>query len=112
MRSNSMLVLKVRRALTFAVLPLLLIAASEAFARAPRSVPKPTPVVTQTTIGAQLDNSAATSEGNSPLAWYDASLLTLEGKGFTDTPTTYSRLPVRAEANVTSTVWFLSKNTA
>ncbi|MGI8908087.1 MAG: SGNH/GDSL hydrolase family protein [Candidatus Sumerlaeaceae bacterium] len=68
--------------------------------------------IPETTIGARLDSALATGEDNSPLAWYDASLLTLEGKGFNDTPTTYSRLPVRAESSVTTTVWFLSKNTA
>lgn len=66
----------------------------------------------QTTITTALDASLATHEGDSPLAWYEASLLTLEGKGYVDTPTTYSRLPARAQQMVNPRVWELSGNTA
>lgn len=55
----------------------------------------------------------ATSETAHSLVWYPAeSIATLEGKGFTDTPTTFSRLPSRARDEVTSMVWMLSGNTA
>jgi lysophospholipase L1-like esterase len=44
--------------------------------------------------------------------WIDASDLTLEGRGWAETSTAYSRLPARAEALVTPSVWRLSHNTA
>jgi len=44
--------------------------------------------------------------------WVDAHALTLEGRGWEETSTTYSRLPARAEGLVTPPVWRLSHNTA
>ncbi len=48
----------------------------------------------------------------SSLVWYDASLLTVEGKGFSDTERFWERLPASAKDKVTSAVWGLSKHTA
>jgi lysophospholipase L1-like esterase len=45
-------------------------------------------------------------------AWYDVRGLGLEGVGFTDTETSYARLPARARGVVPGPVWELSKNTA
>ena len=59
-----------------------------------------------------LNPALATAEDNLPLAWFDGELLTLEGRAYNDTPTTFSRLPARAEGQVTSAVWHLSKYTA
>lgn len=61
---------------------------------------------------APLPESAATRETSSPLLWYDASLLRIEGRAYDDTPTTWSRLPARAQETVPSSVWWLSRNTA
>lgn len=44
-----------------------------------------------------------------PISWHDASTLTVEGRGWTDTAEFYNRLPARAEASVTKSVWGLSK---
>lgn len=46
------------------------------------------------------------------LTWYDATVLGIEGKGWTDTKTPYDRLPVRAEKQVPEAVWFRSMNSA
>ncbi|MEI7634877.1 MAG: SGNH/GDSL hydrolase family protein [bacterium] len=59
-----------------------------------------------------LDRAGAAREADSPMLWYDASALTLEGKGWKDTDTTYSRLPSRARDIATSAVWWLSHNSA
>jgi len=48
----------------------------------------------------------------SPLVWYDARYLTVEGRAFTDTENFWERLPVRAKAQVPPAVWGLSKHTA
>ncbi|HRX86144.1 MAG TPA: SGNH/GDSL hydrolase family protein [Phycisphaerae bacterium] len=46
------------------------------------------------------------------LDWVDARTLTIEGKGWEDTPTAYDRLPVEAEETVTPAVWSLSHDSA
>jgi lysophospholipase L1-like esterase len=48
----------------------------------------------------------------SSLAWYDARLLTVEGKAYADTENFWERLPARAKGKVTPAVWNLSKHTA
>lgn len=48
----------------------------------------------------------------SPLVWYDARLLTVEGKPFGDTENFWERLPARAKEKVPPSVWGLSKHTA
>lgn len=59
-----------------------------------------------------LSPELASREPASPLLWFDAQELRLEGQGYDDTPTSFSRLPARAQGKVPSTVWGLSKNTA
>lgn len=46
------------------------------------------------------------------LVWYDAQRLTVEGRAFSDTESTWERLPRRAKAHVPPMVWWLSKHTA
>src|ERR1043166_135883 len=60
----------------------------------------------------RLKANAASKISTSPLAWYDARDLRIEGKGWQDTPSFFSRLPTRAKDYATSTVWTLSGNTA
>jgi hypothetical protein len=45
-------------------------------------------------------------------AWYDCSLLTVDGKGWTDTESFYDRMPAKAEGVVTDKVWGLSHDSA
>lgn len=59
-----------------------------------------------------LDPSTATREPKSPQLFYDARQLTIEGKGFSDTPTGFSRLPERVKGQVTPAVWNLGSNGA
>ena len=54
----------------------------------------------------------AASAENTTLTWYAARQLTIEGKGWTDTPSFFRRLPERAKDVVTPAVWRLSSNTA
>ena len=73
-------------------------------------------------IGSSLNSLAAVPCPISPekaeryatssLTWYDARLLTVEGKAFDDTENFWERLPLRAKTQVTSNVWTLSKHTA
>lgn len=44
--------------------------------------------------------------------WYDAQLLTLEGKGWEETLEAYDRLPARANGVVRKPVWSLSRHSA
>lgn len=44
--------------------------------------------------------------------WYDAAQLDIEGRGWTDTPGPYDRLPARAESKVRQAVWNLSRRSA
>lgn len=46
------------------------------------------------------------------IAWYDASLWGVEGKGWSDTARYYDRLPARAEGKVRPPVWSLSRHSA
>ena len=46
------------------------------------------------------------------VVWHDASQLTLEGKGWSDTESPYDRLPVKARDIVREEVWNLSKHSA
>ena len=49
---------------------------------------------------------------NEKLTWVDATTLTTEGKGFSDAPDPFGRLPACAEATVLATVWDLARNSA
>ena len=61
---------------------------------------------------APLARDAAETLEGSTKAWYDAHAIGVEGMGFKDTETTYSRLPARAKEKVPGPVWGLSQNTA
>lgn len=62
--------------------------------------------------GAKLDAAAARQFPGSPLAWFDARQLPVEGIGFSDITTSFTRLPARAEKDVPGPVWSLASNTA
>ncbi len=49
-------------------------------------------------------------DGNT--VWYDGKILTIEGKGWTNTNAYYDRLPAKAEGKVTKDVWGLSHHSA
>ena len=65
---------------------------------------------------ARAQNPAATNRAanadNPPLHWFDARAFTLEGRGWTNTPTAYDRLPARAQGVVRDPVWQLSRDSA
>lgn len=58
-----------------------------------------------------LRPTSAPAEGEE-LAWYDASGLAVEGKGWTDTAEFWHRLPARAKDEVRKEVWGLSTHSA
>jgi len=66
----------------------------------------------ETTNLTKLDPKKATREPDSKILWYDASELTIEGKGWTDTETFYERIPARAKSKVSKDVQTLSTHTA
>lgn len=47
-----------------------------------------------------------------PIAWYDASKFTIEGRGWDTTESFYNRLPASAKSVVRDSVWALSADTA
>jgi len=57
--------------------------------------------------------TSATTIAGSPLRWYNAAQLTVEGRGWPDDqPTSFTRLPERARTFATPAVWNLGRNTA
>ncbi|HBC89788.1 MAG TPA: hypothetical protein DCZ94_22850 [Lentisphaeria bacterium] len=60
----------------------------------------------------KLDKNMAIKEPGKNLYWYDASKLTIEGEGWEDTESAYSRLPVKAKGIVREPVWDLGKCSA
>lgn len=67
---------------------------------------------TQPAATRAINPSLAVKDEKSSLLWYDAELLTIEGKGWTDTEGLYERLPPKAKGKVTEQVWNLSKQSA
>ena len=59
---------------------------------------------------AAIDSSKTTL--SKELKWYDASKMTIEGKGYKDTSAAFTRLPSRARTLVTKPVWYLSHDSA
>jgi hypothetical protein len=59
-----------------------------------------------------LDPAKARKDTKDAVLWYDAQLLPLEGKGWTDTKAPYDRLPAKAEGKVRDAVWSLSRHSA
>ena len=67
---------------------------------------------TQPSATGKVDPASATRDAKSPLLWYDGHLLTIEGKGWTNTEDLYDRLPAKAKGHVPQAVWGLSKDSA
>ncbi len=67
-------------------------------------------VVAQLPAAEPLPVEKARQDGK--LRYYDLTLLDLEGKGWTDTPGPYDRLPSKAATNVPPAVWSLSHHSA
>jgi len=57
----------------------------------------------------KLDKNMAIKEPDKDLYWYDASALTIEGKGWADTELVYDRLPAKSKDVVRGAVWELSR---
>jgi hypothetical protein len=68
--------------------------------------------VRPTSAEESLDPRQARLDPQTGVAWFDARLLDLEGKGWKDTAADYDRLPARAEGKVRSAVWSLSRHSA
>ena len=60
----------------------------------------------------KLDPALAAKAPDSDLLWYNAELLTVEGKGWTDTKRFFDRFPGKAEGVVRPPVWSLSRHSA
>jgi len=60
----------------------------------------------------RLDPNMAVQTAESELAWYDATKLPVEGKGWSDTEAFYHRLPAKAKGVVRDAVWSLSTRSA
>lgn len=56
--------------------------------------------------------TTAATQPADEIVWHDARPLDIEGKAWNDTEDDYDRLPARAKANVTQSVWGLSKCSA
>ncbi len=52
------------------------------------------------------------ADSNGKIIWYDAKLLPLFGKGWTETASDYDRLPAKAKEIVRKPVWSLSRDSA
>jgi len=60
----------------------------------------------------KLDPNFSVREPGEEVEWYDLQLIGTEGQGWTDTQSTYDRLPARAEGVVRDPVWKLSNHSA
>ncbi|MCC7086669.1 MAG: SGNH/GDSL hydrolase family protein [Pirellulales bacterium] len=68
--------------------------------------------VTANASNAIVEVSAAELAADGSVAWYDAKLVELEGKGWRETKSLFSRLPAKAENVVRAAVWNLSQQSA
>lgn len=59
-----------------------------------------------------IDSAKGVLDSDNKLIWYDAQLLNIEGRGWTDTKSIYDRLPKKAEAIVRPEVWRLSRQSS
>lgn len=59
-----------------------------------------------------IDRTKGRADPDGKTVWYAGQLLTVEGKGWTDTGAFFERLPARAKTLVRPPVWDLSRNTA
>ncbi|MCY2966958.1 MAG: SGNH/GDSL hydrolase family protein [Planctomycetota bacterium] len=60
--------------------------------------------------GPIVDPAKATRDEAAGIAWYDLKLLNVEGRGWTDTPAFFDRLPAKAQPVVPESVWGLSRH--
>lgn len=56
--------------------------------------------------------SGASAQGNQGTVWTDAKSLTLEGKGWTDTPGPYNRMPTKSVGKISDGVTWLATNSS
>ncbi|MEQ8821993.1 MAG: SGNH/GDSL hydrolase family protein [Sumerlaeia bacterium] len=63
-------------------------------------------------LAASAFSPALAKRTSDTLTWTDARELTLEGMGWDDPDTPFSRLPTRAKDDVTTSVWWLSHHSA
>lgn len=59
-----------------------------------------------------IDATSGKFDSENNLVWYDAKLLGVEGRGWTDTKAFYDRLPAKAESIVRPEVWRLSRQSS
>ena len=59
-----------------------------------------------------IDSAAGQRKDESELQWYNGTSLTLEGRAFEDTQTSYSRLETRRQNEVTHGVWYAANCSA
>ena len=59
-----------------------------------------------------IDAALAKADSDRSILWYDALLLGVEGKGWSDTKAPFDRLPGKAEGVVRPPVWNLSLDSA
>ena len=64
------------------------------------------PIISDASDVINQENGRADADGK--VVWYNAKLLGVEGKGWTDTESYYDRLPVKAKETVRKPVWGLS----
>lgn len=72
-----------------------------------KDIPAPAEWLRSNTITPEVQSTMTNN-----LKWYEGTSLTLEGRAFPDTLTSYSRLAVRHKASVTSAVWINGKASA
>ncbi|MGQ9649261.1 MAG: SGNH/GDSL hydrolase family protein [Phycisphaerae bacterium] len=60
----------------------------------------------------RLDPARGVQDSKTDLLWYDATLLPVEGRGWSETEDFYDRLPAKSKNVVRPGVWGLSKNSA
>lgn len=64
--------------------------------------------VSRPTAAGKIDPQKARASDDGKTLWYDCKDIGVEGKGWSDTPSFYDRLPAHAEGKASATVWRLS----
>ncbi len=60
----------------------------------------------------EIDPKYGVADPDGKTVWYDCKLLTIEGRGWTNTASYYNRLPAKAKSTVPAAVWDLSQDSA
>jgi hypothetical protein len=63
-------------------------------------------------LAEKINPQKAKPSENGEILWYDGMDLLVEGKGWTDAPSFYARLPAKAQGKATPGVWGLSSHSA